>query len=40
MNRLNEVRWFPLWEENTWEPGFYEPHIHPLLKRTQQELAG
>ena len=37
-NRLKEVRWFPLWDESKWESGFYEPHIHPLLVKAQQEL--
>jgi len=39
MNRMKEARWFPLWDESKWERGFYEPHIHPLLVRAQQELA-
>jgi len=38
-NRMKEARWFPLWDERKWEDGFYEPHIHPLLVRTQQELS-
>ena len=38
INRLKEVRWFPLWDEGKWESGFYEPHIHPLLVKAQQEL--
>jgi len=38
-NRMQEARWFPLWEEREWERGFYEPHIHPMLVRAQQELV-
>lgn len=38
-NRMKEARWFPLWDEREWEHGFYEPHIHPLLVRAQQELS-
>ena len=38
MNRMKEARWIPLWDESNWERGFYEPHIHPLLVRAQQEL--
>lgn len=39
MNRLKEARWVPLWEESSWETGFYEPHIHEMLVRTQQVLT-
>jgi 8-oxo-dGTP diphosphatase len=38
-NRLQEARWVPLWNESTWESGFYEPHIHEMLVRSQQELS-
>lgn len=38
-NRLQEARWVPLWDESGWESGFYEPHIHAMLVRIQQELA-
>ena len=38
-NRLQEARWVPLWDESTWESGFYEPHIHEMLVRSQQELS-
>jgi ADP-ribose pyrophosphatase YjhB (NUDIX family) len=38
-NRLQEARWVPLWDESRWESGFYEPHIHEMLVRAQQELS-
>jgi 8-oxo-dGTP diphosphatase len=37
-NRLKETRWVPLWDESTWESGFYEPHIHEMLVRAQREI--
>jgi 8-oxo-dGTP diphosphatase len=37
-NRLLEARWVPLWDESSWVSGFYEPHIHEMLVRSQQEL--
>ncbi|MBI5879282.1 MAG: NUDIX hydrolase [Chloroflexi bacterium] len=35
---IDALGWYPLYDEEAWEPGFYEPHIYPLLKAVQDAL--
>lgn len=33
------IGWYPLWDETRWEPGFFEEHLHPLLKSLQLAMG-
>ena len=31
--------WYPIDDESTWEPEFYEDHIHPVLEAIRREIT-
>jgi 8-oxo-dGTP pyrophosphatase MutT (NUDIX family) len=33
------LAWYPLDDESSWEPGFYEDHIHPMLRAVQESQS-
>jgi ADP-ribose pyrophosphatase YjhB (NUDIX family) len=37
---ISTVGWYPLWDEHNWEPGFFEPHLYPLLVAIRESLEG